>query len=65
VLRSKATWIGTVQARNEAEAIRKAFETFHIRKAEAWRISVRRQECAVAQMRPSLSRAQFLGLVKR
>jgi hypothetical protein len=64
VLRSKATWIGTVQARNEAEAIRKAFETFHIRKAEAWN-SVRRQERAVAQMRPSLSRAQFLGLVKR
>jgi hypothetical protein len=43
VVRAKLTWLGTVEAATQADAIAKAVERFQIRRSEAWRISVRRK----------------------
>jgi hypothetical protein len=42
-LRSKLTWLGSVEARNEQEAIDRAIEKLGAREADRFRISVRRE----------------------
>ena len=41
-MRAKLTWLGSVEARDEAEAIEKAIKQLEIREADRWRLSVRR-----------------------
>ena len=43
LLRAKAQSLGSVEARDEADALKKAAELFEIRKTDRWRLSVRRQ----------------------
>jgi len=43
VVRGKLTWLGSVQAASEADALRKAADKFSIRKSEAWRLTVQRE----------------------
>jgi hypothetical protein len=43
MLRKKATWRGTVEAKDQDEALKKAAEVFHVRVSDRWRISVQRE----------------------
>jgi hypothetical protein len=43
ILRSKLIWMGSVEARDEAEAREKALKQLAIRPADQFRISVRRE----------------------
>jgi hypothetical protein len=43
ILRAKLTWMGSVEARDEAEARQKALKQLDIRPADQFRISVRRE----------------------
>jgi hypothetical protein len=43
ILRSKLSWIGSVEARDEKEAIDRAIEKLGVREADRFRISVRRE----------------------
>ena len=42
IMRAKLTWLGLVEARDEAEALAKAVEQLNVCPADRWRISVRR-----------------------
>jgi hypothetical protein len=42
-MKYRATWLGSVQAASEADALQKAADKFSIRKSEAWRLTVRRE----------------------
>jgi hypothetical protein len=43
MMRSKLTYLGSVDARDEAEAMDKAIKQLEIRQADRWRISVQRE----------------------
>jgi hypothetical protein len=43
LMRAKGTYLGHVEARNEAEAIDKAVKVFSVRESERCRLSVRRE----------------------
>ena len=43
IMRSKPTYLGTVEARDEAEAMARAIRDLNIRPADHFRISVRRE----------------------
>ena len=43
ILRSKRQWIGSVEARDEQEAIDRAIEKLGIREADRFRVTVRRE----------------------
>jgi hypothetical protein len=42
-LRSKAARLGTVEATDQPEALKRAYEKFTIAEGERWRISVQRE----------------------
>jgi hypothetical protein len=43
IMRAKLTYLGSVEARDEAEAMDKAMRQLNIREAERFRISVKRE----------------------
>ena len=43
VFRKKLTWLGTVEAKDRDEALKKAIEQRKIREADRWRIGVQQQ----------------------
>jgi hypothetical protein len=43
ILRAKLTWMGSVEARDEAEAQEKALKQLDIRPADQFRISIKRE----------------------
>lgn len=43
IMRAKLTWMGSVEARDKAEAIEKAMRDLKIRLADQFRIGVRRE----------------------
>jgi hypothetical protein len=43
IMRSKLTWLGSVEARDKQEAMDKAMRELNIREANRFRISVRRE----------------------
>jgi hypothetical protein len=43
ILRAKLTWMGSVEARDEAEAREKALKQLDIRPADQFRISIKRE----------------------
>jgi hypothetical protein len=43
LMRAKGTYLGHVEARDQAEAIDKAVKVFGVRESERWRLSVRRE----------------------
>ena len=42
LMKSKPTWVGLVEARDQEQAVRKAMRDLDIREADRFRISVRR-----------------------
>jgi hypothetical protein len=43
IMRAKLTWLGSVEARDKAEAIDKAMRELNIREADRFHIGVRRE----------------------
>jgi hypothetical protein len=43
MMRSKLTYLGAVEARDEAEAMAQAVKQLEIREANRWRVSVQRE----------------------
>jgi hypothetical protein len=40
IFRKKLSWLGTVEAKDREEALKKAIEQHEIREADRWRVSV-------------------------
>jgi hypothetical protein len=42
IVRKKLAWLGTVEAKDRDEALKKAIEQHKIKEADRWRVSVQR-----------------------
>jgi hypothetical protein len=43
IMRAKETWVGTVEARDEHEALDRAMRDLNIREADRFRVTIRRE----------------------